>query len=72
MTETIFTLVFIWLVGLLFLLIAYDIYAITHKKITISWIIFTTSQKWPIVPALMGLIVGILIGHLFFPIPIAN
>ena len=70
MTETIFSLTFIWLVGVFFLLIAYDIYAVTRNKPTVSWIIFDTSRRWPVVPFLSGFIIGFLMGHLFFPIPV--
>lgn len=70
MTETIFSLAFIWLVGIFFLLIAYDIHAVVKGKATISWIIFDTSRRWPVVPFLSGFIIGFLMGHLFFPIPI--
>lgn len=70
MTETIFSLTFIWLVGVFFLLIAYDIYAVTKGKSTVSWIIFDTSRRWPVVPFLSGFIIGFLMGHLFFPIPV--
>jgi hypothetical protein len=70
MTETIFSLVFVWLVGVFFLLISYDIYAVTKGKSTISWIIFDTSRRWPVVPFLSGFIIGFLMGHLFFPIPV--
>lgn len=70
MTELIFSLTFLWLVGLFFFLIAYDIYAVLKGKSTISWIVFDTSRKWPIVPFLFGFLVGGLAGHFFFPIPI--
>ena len=70
MTELIFSLVFSWLVGLFFSLIAYDIYAVLKGKLTISWIVFDISRKWPIVPFLFGFLVGGLAGHFFFPIPI--
>jgi hypothetical protein len=70
MTEIIFSLTFIWLAGTFFFLIAYDIYAITKGKSTVSWIVFDTSRKWPIVPFLFGFLVGGLAGHFFFPIPI--
>jgi hypothetical protein len=70
MTEIIFSLTFIWLVGTFFFLIAYDIYAVMKGKSTVSWIVFNTSRKWPIVPFLFGFLVGGLAGHFFFPIPI--
>lgn len=70
MIETVFSLTFIWLVGTFFLLIAYDIYAINKNKPTVSWAVFDISRKFPIIPAIMCLIIGILIGHFFFPIPI--
>lgn len=70
MTELIFSLTFLWLVGLFFFLIAYDIYAVLKGKSTISWIVFDTSRKWPIIPFLFGFLVGGLAGHFFFPIPI--
>ena len=70
MIETIFSLTFIWLVVTFFLLIVYDIYAVNKKRPTVSWAIFDISRKFPIVPAIICLIIGILIGHLFFPIPV--
>jgi hypothetical protein len=70
MTEIIFSLTFTWLVGTFFFLIAYDIYAVVKGKSTVSWIVFDTSRKWPIVPFLFGFLVGGLAGHFFFPIPI--
>jgi hypothetical protein len=70
MTETIFSLTFIWLVVTFFLLIIYDIYAVTKGKSTISWIVFDTSRRWPVIPFLSGFIIGFLMGHLFFPIPV--
>ena len=70
MIELIFSLTFIWLLGLFCFLVAYDIYAVTKNKPTVSWAVFDISRKWPIVPAIICLIIGILIGHFFFPIPI--
>lgn len=70
MTELIFSLTFIWLVGLFFFLIAYDIYAVMKNKPTVSWAVFDISRKWPIIPFLFGFLVGGLAGHFFFPIPI--
>lgn len=70
MTELIFSLAFIWLIGMFVFLVAYDIYAATKGKVTISWSIFEISRKWPIVPFLFGFLVGGLAGHFFFPIPI--
>ena len=70
MSELIFSLTFTWLVGLFIFLVAYDIYAITKNKPTVSWAVFYTSRKWPIVPFLFGFLVGGLAGHFFFPIPI--
>jgi len=70
MTEIIFSLTFVWLAGTFFFLIAYDIYAVMKGKSTVSWIVFDTSRKWPIVPFLFGFLVGGLAGHFFFPIPI--
>jgi hypothetical protein len=70
MIETIFSLTFIWLVVTFFLLIVYDIYAVTKGKPTISWIVFNTSRRWPVIPFLSGFIIGFLTGHLFFPIPV--
>ena len=72
MIEMIFSLTFIWLIGVFFLLIAYDIYAVTKNKPTISWIVFDTSRRWPVVPFLSGFIIGFLMGHLFFPMPVAT
>jgi hypothetical protein len=70
MTEIIFSITFIWLVATFFLLIIYDIYAVTKGKSTISWIVFNTSRHWPVIPFLSGFIIGFLMGHLFFPIPV--
>ena len=70
MIETIFSLTFIWLVGTFFLLIAYDIYAVVKSKPTVSWIVFDTSRRWPVIPFLAGFMIGFLTGHLFFPIPV--
>ena len=70
MIETIFSLTFIWLVVTFFLLIIYDIYAVTKGKSTISWIVFDTSRRWPVIAFLSGFIIGFLMGHLFFPIPV--
>ncbi len=70
MTELIFSLTFLWLVGLFFFLVAYDIYAVIKGKSTVSWIVFDISRKWPIVPFLFGFLIGGLAGHFFFPIPI--
>lgn len=70
MTEVVFGLIFIWLVVSLLFFIAYDIYAINKGIKTISLVIFEISTKYPIIPALMGMIVGILMGHFFFPIVI--
>lgn len=70
MTELIFSLTFLWLVGLFFFLVAYDIYAVIKGKSTVSWIVFDVSRKWPIVPFLFGFLIGGLAGHFFFPIPI--
>jgi len=70
MIELIFSLTFIWLVGLFFFLIGYDIYAITKGKPTVSWAVFDISRKWPIIPFLFGFLIGGLAGHFFFPIPI--
>lgn len=70
MTELIFSLTFLWLVGLFFFLVAYDIHAVIKGKSTVSWIVFDVSRKWPIVPFLFGFLIGGLAGHFFFPIPI--
>lgn len=70
MTELIFRLAFIWLVGMFFFLVVYDIYAAIKGKVTISWSVFEISRKWPVIPFLSGFIIGFLMGHLFFPIPI--
>lgn len=70
MIETVFSLAFVWLVGIFFLLIGYDIYAVVKNRPTVSWIIFDTSRRWPVIPFLAGFMIGFLTGHLFFPIPI--
>lgn len=70
MIETVFSLAFVWLVGTFFLLIGYDIYAVIKNKPTVSWIIFDTSRRWPVIPFLAGFMIGFLMGHLFFPIPV--
>jgi hypothetical protein len=70
MIELIFSLTFIWLVGLFFFLVGYDIYAVVKGKPTVSWIIFDTSRRWPVVPFFSGFIVGFLAGHFFFGIPV--
>lgn len=70
MIETVFSITFIWLVGTFFLLIAYDMYAVVKERPTISWAVFDTSRRWPVIPFLAGFMIGFLTGHLFFPIPI--
>lgn len=70
MIEIVFSLTIIWLVGTFFLLIGYDIYAVTKNKPTISWIVFNTSRRWPVIPFLVGFMIGFLMGHLFFPVPV--
>jgi hypothetical protein len=48
--------------------IIFDIFEVlAHgKEWTISWVIWTASQKNPIIPALSCLILGILIGHFWW------
>jgi len=52
------------LLGVLTLLITYDIWAYIHrsKVKTISWWMFTTAHKHPILPFVMG----VLVGHFFW------
>lgn len=70
MIETVFSLTFIWLAGTFFLLIGYDVYAVVKGRPTVSWIVFDTSRRWPVIPFLAGFMIGFLTGHLFFPIPV--
>jgi len=70
MIEIIFSLTFIWLIGLFFFLVGYDIYAVVKGKPTVSWAVFDTSRRWPVVPFFFGFIVGFLSGHFFFGIPV--
>jgi hypothetical protein len=48
---------------------AYDIWAYRSHgyHATISYLLLSASQKRPIVAALIGLALGILLGHLFWP-----
>ena len=51
------------------LIIGYDIWLDWRggAKATISWHTFMASQADPIIPLAIGLILGILLGHLFWP-----
>ena len=33
---------------------------------TISWHVWTAAKRWPVIPLLTGLAVGVLFGHLFW------
>jgi hypothetical protein len=70
MTEIIFSITFVWLIVTFFALISYDVYAVIKGKATISWVVFSVSRKWPIVPFFFGFFVGFLAGHFFFGIPV--
>lgn len=55
----------VWiLLAVVTFLIVYDVYAVSHGgfKDTISWVIYSNSQKYPIIP--FG--IGVLCGHLFW------
>lgn len=43
----------------------YDAYALSKDyQNTISWTLYNATKRWPII----GVLLGIVIGHLFFPI----
>lgn len=46
----------------------YDLYAASRwgAEGTLSWQTWTLSQRYPIIPAAVGLVVGALFGHLFW------
>jgi hypothetical protein len=50
-------------------LIAYDVWLVTTYGVeqTISWRTYTAARSEPIIPLILGLIAGILFGHLFWP-----
>jgi 1-aminocyclopropane-1-carboxylate deaminase/D-cysteine desulfhydrase-like pyridoxal-dependent ACC family enzyme len=54
----------VMMVAALIVLLAYDIFAAVTAgtNATISWMLWTLSHKWPIIP----FSVGFLCGHLFF------
>jgi hypothetical protein len=47
------------------LITLFDVYQLAFKGYdsTISWVLYTSSQQWPIIPFALG----VLCGHLFFP-----
>lgn len=51
------------------LLIGYDVWLYWQggAKATISWHTYLASRTEPIIPLTIGLILGILLGHLFWP-----
>lgn len=52
-----------------FVLIGYDVWLYWYggTKATISWHTYLASRTEPIIPLAIGLILGILLGHLFWP-----
>ena len=44
----------------------YDGYALIFEKPTISHTILLTAKQWPIFPLTVGLVIGMLLGHLFW------
>jgi hypothetical protein len=50
------------------LLIVYDIWVgiTSGTESTISWHLWQASREHPIIPALMGFVVGLLFGHFFW------
>ena len=50
-------------------LIAYDCWAFARHGTqgTISWQVYQASQHKPVVPLLVGLVLGLVLGHLFWP-----
>jgi hypothetical protein len=50
-------------------LICYDVFLVWHYGVeqTISWQTYQAARSEPIIPLLLGLAVGILFGHLFWP-----
>ncbi len=53
------------------LVAAYDVWTYRRRgyETTISYMLLTAARSRPIVAALIGLAVGILFGHLFWPQP---
>jgi hypothetical protein len=68
MTFTALFLVAFIVVGVTILTV-YDIWALTTHgyEATMSYVILDASLNYPIIPFVVGLIIGILAGHLFAP-----
>lgn len=61
--------IFLWILGLSIAgLLAYEFVALwnQHPGDTISEIIWAASQKYPLIPFLIGFIGGMLAGHFFW------
>ena len=68
MKHTLAVTLAVLLAGGIFL-IAYDVWLVANFGVeqTISWRTYTAAKSEPIIPLILGLIVGILFGHLFWP-----
>lgn len=55
-----------WLAAILVLVI-YEWYALTRKKVTLSRMMRDAAIKWPLLPFVAGLAGGILAAHFWWP-----
>ena len=54
-----------WLIAITFLL-AYEWYALTYGKPTLSRMVWRGSKAWPLLPFLVGLVIGGLAVHFWW------
>jgi len=52
----------LWIIGL-------DLWLLYHGgwQATISWNLYQLSRQEPLIPCLLGLVIGAVLGHLFWP-----
>ena len=57
----------IWFAAAMISLAAFELYAVTHQKPTLSGTVRRLSARWPLTQGVLCLIAGVLMSHFWWP-----